>query len=240
MRFSNVKACIFHSCTLAFRRTRVSSDSDILISLFLSFSIFFSRFLYLTFSASRRQLSIWHLRHRFHSYNIGDNLLYHPIASETRVPFRFVPFRIHTGKGWRFSSLSAHSCIECRYLRCLAAFSLSFQFTFSVDDAARNISGMRSTTCLWKSKSEYHFSSFLLVESSTVQTDSLLLLFFCFSFFTTRTSLFLPLFPRLSFFTDEDKRERRRKEKKDSRSSWQCQCLRRCNEILSVQLKPRI
>lgn len=74
------------------------------------------------------------------------------------------------------------SSVSTRVLRCrLAAFSScssSFQFTFAI--GGRNIRGMRATTRLWKSKSEYHFSSFLLVQSSTVQTDCLLLLLLLF------------------------------------------------------------
>lgn len=87
--------------------------------------------------------------HRFHSYNIGNNLLYHSVAPERRREFPFdssgfAPY------GWRLTFLaSVRSRIECVHLWCLAAFSLGFQFTFSVDGAAwygENISGMRLTT----------------------------------------------------------------------------------------------
>jgi len=94
MRYSYIRESVYiPSYVLAFRRTSVSSGSDILISFSLS-----SRYFFLDFFASRFPhlvdsfRAVWHLRHRFHSYNIGDNLLYHPIASETRVSFRFVGF----------------------------------------------------------------------------------------------------------------------------------------------------
>lgn len=139
--------------------------------------------------------AVWHLRHRFHLYNVGDDLLYHS-NSLRRREFPFDSSGSHlTGKVdvSRLGSFVYRVCAPPR-LRCLAAFSLSFQFTFSVDGAGRNISGMRSTTCLRKSKSEYHFSSFLLVESSTVQTDSL-----SFSSFASPFSLHDSSFS-LSFF----------------------------------------
>jgi hypothetical protein len=120
------------------------------------FSFFSSPFSIPFFFVPRRQLSTaaWRLRHRLHSYNIGDNLLCHLVAPEASfLPIRrFEPYgrltflaSIHS----RHSVSSASTPMLC--ISQDLPYSSSFQFTFrspSTRRGGRNISGMRPTTRL--------------------------------------------------------------------------------------------
>lgn len=229
-----MKACIFHHTCISSHKCKFWFWHP---HLFLSFSIsiFFSRFLRPMFPASRRQLSgHWHLRHRFHSYNIGDNLLYHPIASETRVSFRFVGFA--SGK----VDVSRLGSFVYRVHAPPIPLSIFPQFSIYLLRRRRDEKYLRNALDDVPSKIEKRVP--LLVVSVSRVIDSanrfsslspfLLLLLRC----MMSLSFLLYFLAFLSLPTKIGEKE----EKKESCSSWQCQCLRRCNEILSVQLKPRI
>lgn len=58
----------------------------------------------------------WHLQHRFHSYNIGDNLLYHLVTPEARVFFRFTGRRAPYGRKDSVSCLDPSSVSSAPHL----------------------------------------------------------------------------------------------------------------------------
>lgn len=118
-----------------------SSGFDIFFPLFSPFSIsfFFSGFPLLVDSFR----AAWHLRHRFHSYNIGDNLLYHLVAPEARVSFRFAEFELYGRLTFLASAHSRLVLYRLHRCRCLCIsqdflYSSSFQFTFRRQKYLRN------------------------------------------------------------------------------------------------------
>lgn len=123
-----MKACTFYR---TLRRTSANSDSDI-ISLAIRFfflDFFASRFPHLVDSFP----VVWHLRHRFHLYNVGDDLLYHS-NSLRRREFSFDSSGSHLTGKVDVSRLG--SCIECVHLRdsdasqhFLSVFNLPFPST---------------------------------------------------------------------------------------------------------------
>lgn len=91
----------------------------------------------------------WHL-HRLRSYNIGDNLLYHLVAPEARVSFRFAGFEPYGRLTFLASTHSRHSVSSASTPMLCISQDLPppvSNLPFSVD-GDRNISGMRPTTCL--------------------------------------------------------------------------------------------
>lgn len=77
--------------------------------IFFSLSFFLEFFLFRAFRLSSSFRVAWHLRHRLHSYNIGDNLLYHLVAPEARVSFRLAGFEPHGRLTFLASTHSRHS-----------------------------------------------------------------------------------------------------------------------------------
>lgn len=125
-----------------------SPGFDIFLSppLFLFFSLLPSRVLFF-FRAFRLSSSFrvaWHLRHRLHSYNIGDNLLYHLVAPEARVSSRLAGFEPYGRLTFLASAHSRHSVSSASApMPCISQdfpYSSSFQFTFRSPSTAAKIS----------------------------------------------------------------------------------------------------
>lgn len=102
---------------------------------FFSLDFFAPRFPHLVESFR----AVWHLRHRFHSYNVGDNLLYPPVVlgGESFLSIR----RVRTLRKVDVSRLgSSYACIECVHLRDAMSRSIFSQFSIYLLRRRREIS----------------------------------------------------------------------------------------------------
>lgn len=160
------KNITWNSDVLSLHIARVSPGFDIFFSFSLSL-FFLSRFLFFFgLPASRRQLSS-----RLAS-TTSSPLVQH--RRQFTLPSRraggesFLPIRrVWALRKVDISRLDSFSTFCIEYIDADAVRRRIFRtppvFNLPSVDGDRNISGMCPTTRLWKSKSEYHFFSFLLV-----------------------------------------------------------------------------
>lgn len=124
--------------------TSTSHGTSLLVLTFYSLSFFFlSRFLFFLgfLPLVDNFRAAWHLRHRPHSYNIGDNLLYHLVAPEARVSFRFAGFEPYGRLTFLASAHSRRSVSSASTLMpCLAGSSVLLQFSIYLPSTAIEIS----------------------------------------------------------------------------------------------------
>lgn len=137
------KNITWNSDVLSLHIARVSPGFDIFFSFSLSLSssfldfFFFSGFPPLVDSFR----AAWHPRHRLHSYNIGDNLLYHLVAPEARVSFRFAGFEPYGRLTFLASTHSRRSVSSTSTpMPCVAGSSVLLQFSIYLPSTATEIS----------------------------------------------------------------------------------------------------